>query len=96
MSVSPMLKTFFWCVKCTLSLCIHCKIITKNRGFYKKKNCGFSKSNENRILLEANFFYFDQLQTFPGSPTKFGPDWFSRDVYGTQTNRQTSKVYINV
>ena len=41
------------------SLWIHFIAKTKKVcGFYKK-NCGFSKFNGNRILLEANFFNFD-------------------------------------
>ena len=32
----------------------------KCRGFYKKKSRGFSKFNQNRILLEANFLFGHQ------------------------------------
>ena len=92
--ITRLLRRFTTILYC-LFIYVHCKRITKKFADCIKKIRGFKKFNENRILLEANFWNFDR-QTFPG------PDLFSRfDVYwiyqrNKQTDTQTSKVYTYI
>ena len=93
MSVSPMLKTFFWCVKCTLSLCIHCKIITKNRGFYKKKIVDFQNLMKIEFCWRLIFFILINYKPSLGLPQNLGPIGSAVTFMGhKQTDKQAKYI----